>query len=536
MQQNVPSQNQLIQKVHFLINSNQLGQAWELCLKLIKQFPKFADAWMTKSFIADKVGRYDEALVAINKAIRLNPRQLGFKLHKVLLLERMGELKKSLKLAEELKENNQKDKRLFMTLASFFNRQQKYKSLELCYRKAVELDPENQETLLALANAVLFVGDIDEAYDIATKALKGNEFDCEVHFFRSSLKKLNQSNNNIEEIKALTETNIKVPLSKAKGFYALAKELEDCGNYEESFKARKRGAEVYRKQLNYDFREDINSLINLRKTYSSDLIDSVLQQQQEKCESKAPIFVVGLPRTGTTLLERVVSSHSNVFAAGELPHFIRYMSMGMERLRLDPSLSRSQMVAGSTKLDFNELGKQYLETCKAIGHNKKHFIDKFPQNAIYAGLIHLALPKAKILMLERHPLDVCYSVYKQLFTDIYQFSYDLEELAEYFYQHQLLVTHWQKVLPGVVKTVKYEDLVLDLEPTARSVIEFCELEWQDSCLEFYKNKQPTATASASQVRNKVYTSSVGMWKNYEKELQPLITKLESYGCLEGWEY
>ena len=157
-------------------------------------------------------------------------------------------------------------------------------------------------------------------------------------------------------------------------------------------------------------------------------------------------------------------------------------------------------------------------------------------NSVYAGLIHLALPKAKILMLERHPLDVCYSVYKQLFTDIYQFSYDLEELAEYYYQHQLLMSHWEKVLPGVVKTVKYEDLVNDLDVNARSVIEFCDLEWQDSCLEFHKNQQPTATASASQVRQKVYSSSIGMWKNYRKELQPLIKKLEDYGCLEGWEY
>jgi hypothetical protein len=139
-------------------------------------------------------------------------------------------------------------------------------------------------------------------------------------------------------------------------------------------------------------------------------------------------------------------------------------------------------------------------------------------------------------MLERHPLDVCYSVYKQLFTDIYQFSYDLEELAEYFYQHQQLMEHWKKVMPETVVTVKYEDLVEDFEATAKRVINSCDLSWEESCLEFHKNNQPTATASASQVRQKVYSSSIGMWKNYRRELQPLISKLEEYGCLDGWDY
>lgn len=536
MQQNLPSQTQLIQQVHSLINSNQLAQAWELCLHLIKTFPKFADAWMTKSFIADKVGRYGEALVSINKAIRLEPRQLGFKLHKVLLLERMGELKRALKLGRELTRNNINDKKFLMAIASFFNRHQKFDDVVVCYRKALVLEPDNQEILLYLANALLFLGDIDEANDLATKGLRGNEFDCDIHFFRSSLRMQSQSSNNIEELKVLTSKNIQDPVRKAKAFYALAKELEDCGNYEESFKAREKGAQVYRKFLKYDFRDDINSLIALRKTYTAKVILEISDNQKNKTESKEPIFVVGLPRTGTTLLERVISSHSDVYSAGELPHFIRLMSNGMEGLGLNQGLSPSQMVPSSTRLAFNEIGQQYLVACKATGQNKKHFVDKLPQNSIFAGLIHLALPEAKILMLERHPLDVCYSIYKQLFTDIYQFSYDLDELAEYFYQHQLLMSHWQKVLPGVVKTVRYEDLVRDLESTSRGVIEFCELDWQESCLEFHKNEQPTATASASQVRKKVYSSSVGMWKNYKKELQPLILKLEEYGCLDGWEY
>ncbi|MBD3653709.1 sulfotransferase [Kangiella sp.] len=325
-------------------------------------------------------------------------------------------------------------------------------------------------------------------------------------------------------------------MRKAKIYYALAKELEDCERFSESYKIRQLGAEVYRKSLNYNLNDELNFIRAIKQTYTAQTLKEKKERQATELESNKPIFVVGLPRTGTTLLERIVSSHSKVTSAGELTHFNRLMSAGMDQLGLVPQLSRSEMVSESTKLDFVQLGKQYLEATKALVGKKEHFIDKLPQNSLYIGLIHLALPKAKVLLLERHPLDVCYSVYKQLFTDAFHFSYDLEELADYYHEHQLLMAHWQKELPNVVKTVRYEALVNNLEDNAKAVIDFCGLDWEESCLEFHKNKQATTTASASQVRQKVYSSSIGMWKNYKNELQPLISKLEAYGCLEGWEY
>ncbi|MCW8857912.1 MAG: sulfotransferase [Kangiella sp.] len=536
MQANLPSQQKLLQQVHHLINSNQMEQAWKFCQQLVKQYPKFADAWMAKSFVALRLNDHEQAVVAINKAIRLAPNQAGFKFNKVMLLERIGQVAKALALGKDLVASNLKDKQLTLALITFFNKYQKYNLVEKCYRKLLTVEPENQELLFNLATVTLFLGDLDEADKLATEAIRGNDFDSDIHFFRSHLKKQSSSSNHIQELKQFAERAIKDPVRKAKTYYALAKELEDCEEYAESFKFRQAGAEIYRNKLNYDFNDEINFIRALRQTYDSSLIKDKLHSQSGKNESNKPIFVVGLPRTGTTLLERIVSSHSQVASAGELTHFSRLMSAGMEKLSLDPSLSRSQMVSASTQLDFSQLGQLYLEATRTLAGNKSRLIDKFPQNALYIGLIHLALPQAKILLLERHPLDVCYSVYKQLFTDAFHFSYDLEELAEYFYEHQLLMSHWQQVLPEVVKTVRYEDLVNNLEHSAKSVIDFCGLDWEDSCLEFHKNKQASTTASASQVRQKVYSSSIGMWKNYKKELQPLITKLESYGCLEGWEY
>lgn len=536
MQINSSSEQQLLQQIHYLINTNKINSAWNLCQELVDKYPKSPDAWMTNSFIAMRTGQLNIALTSIDKAIKLSPNRINFKLNKIMLLEQSGEIDSACRLGAQLLDRNVTEQAVLKSLAAFFNRAQRYELSEKCYRKLLVSEPNSQELLFNLANVNLFLGKIEEADSLATNALKGNELDCDIHFFRSHLKRQTSSSNHIKELEAFSQIPIKDPVRKAKVFYSLAKELEDCENFSESFRVRLAGAEVYRKNLNYDINEDLKFIRSTRQTYSADLFEQKATKNPINNTSDKPIFVVGLPRTGTTLLERIVSSHSRVSSAGELTHFNRLISAGMEKLKLDPKLSRSQMVSDSIKLDFAQLGQQYLEATKTLAGKKDHFIDKLPQNSLYIGLIHLALPNAKVLLLERHPLDVCYSVFKQLFTDAFHFSYDLEELADYYYEHQLLMEHWKSTLPGVVKTVRYEDLVHDLEQTAKSVIDYCGLEWEEECLEFHRNKQATTTASASQVRQKVYSSSIGMWKNYKQELKPLIDKLEAYGCLEGWDY
>ncbi len=536
MQQTIPKEQELLKKINYFINSNQTQEAWKQCLKLTKKKPKFGDGWLMQSMVATRMSNYKEALSAINKAIALQPKQLNLLLHKVMILEQGGYRKQSITLAQSLDVATFSDIRAIMTLAAFYQRHQLYPQVKQCYEKALKIDPGNQSLLFNLATINLFLGRIDDAESLSTKALQGSDLDFDIHFFRSNLKKQSSDNNHIKELETLNSKSSNDPVKKAKGLYALAKELEDCEEYDKSFTVRSKAAKTYRKSLRYNFREDINFLKTIRATYTRDTITDLLNTQKQVNSSAEPIFIAGLPRSGTTLLERIVGSHSDVYSCGELPHFSRLMSSGIEQLQLSPSLSRSQLVTESVKLNFSKLGQRYLEMSRPVEQQAKHFIDKFPQNSLHIGPIHLALPNAKFLLLERHPLDVCYSVYKQLFTEAFQFSYDFDELAEYYFEHQKLVKHWQSILSESVKTVKYEDLVSDLESTAVDVIRFCQLDWQEDCLNFHKNTQASTTASASQVRQKVYSSSIGMWKNYHKQLEPLIQKLESLGCLEGWEY
>jgi hypothetical protein len=244
-------------------------------------------------------------------------------------------------------------------------------------------------------------------------------------------------------------------------------------------------------------------------------------------DTKEPVFILGLPRTGSTLVERIISSHSAVYAAGELRHFSGAM---MEEIRkLGPVADRADLVRKSLQIDMLEVGRRYIEmTRPATGHTP-HFIDKLPLNCIYIGVIHLALPEAKIIHLRRTPLDACYAIYKFLFNQAYSWSYDLDEIAQYYIAYRQLMDHWRSVLPGRIIDVVYEDVVEDLEGEAERLIAELGLQWEPACLEFHDNEAAAMTGSAVQVRKKIYSSSVGRWRDYDEQLKPLAVALEKAG-------
>jgi hypothetical protein len=249
----------------------------------------------------------------------------------------------------------------------------------------------------------------------------------------------------------------------------------------------------------------------------------------EGCQTGEPIFIIGLPRTGTTLAERILASHSEVFAAGELNNFAMRMMQQVRKKTGTQNLSRQALVKKSAELDSKDLGQAYLDSTRPLTGHSPHFVDKMPLNFLYAGLIHMALPQARIIHMVRNPMDSCYAIYKRLFQDAYPWSYDLDEIAAYFLAYRRLMAHWDEAMPGVIYRLAYEDLVTDPENTARELLRFCSLPWQPQCLRFDENKAATTTASASQVRQPVYTSSVQRWRDYKQQLAPLAAKLRDGG-------
>jgi hypothetical protein len=195
----------------------------------------------------------------------------------------------------------------------------------------------------------------------------------------------------------------------------------------------------------------------------------------------------------------------------------------------DQRLSREQQVQQTASLDFERLGQVYLDSTRPLTGSSPHFVDKMPLNFLYAGLIHLSLPEAKIIHLTRHPMDTCYAIYKRLFQDAYPWSYDPGEVARYYLAYRQLMSHWKKVMPGVIYDLAYEKLVTETESQARNVIAHCNLPWQAQCLHFHEQTQTSTTASASQVRQPVYSTSVGLWRKYARQLAPLANTLRESG-------
>lgn len=277
--------------------------------------------------------------------------------------------------------------------------------------------------------------------------------------------------------------------------------------------------------MNYRVDTDLQIIAKIQETYRPELFDGRIVG----CDRDDPIFIIGMPRTGTTLVERILGSHSLVHAAGELNTFALELMRLVKEAPSPAPASRADFVARTAQLDFKALGEAYLSAARPVRGTTPHFIDKLPFNYLYAGLIHLALPRAKIINVQRHPMDTCFAVYKQWFKDAYPFSYNLDELGKYYLAYHQLMQHWNEVMPGVIHTLQYESLVADIDGETRRLLHYCELPWEEQCLRYYQNTQASTTASALQVRQPVYHTSVGKWRHYARQLESLRAQLERAG-------
>jgi tetratricopeptide (TPR) repeat protein len=512
-------------RVWELLGQNDIKQAIAHCEQLNRQYPDFASGWHTASQLALKLNNAPMALAAIERALSIDADSTAWLLQKGSCLARLGDMERVGSLVELLSKRRMKTAYQYSALAMLMTQLRSREQAVKYYEKAAAMKPDESKHYYNIACLQRTLGEIDSAESNFNKTLRHDPGDYEAYKIRSELRKQTPENNHVDELEQLLEGGIDDKRGKAHICYALAKELEDLGEAERSFQYLEAGADTRRSYMQYDIQRDLDTIASIREAFTAKLFDDTTGGN----DNSEAIFILGMPRTGTTLVERILSSHSDVFAAGELTNFAVQM-MGMVKARAgNQSVSRDELVKLSTELEFQKLGKAYIDSTRPFTGHTKRFIDKLPLNYLYVGLIHLALPKAKIINLARHPLDTCYAVYKQLFVDAYPFSYTQKELGLYYVAYHRLMEHWHAVLPGVVHTISYEDLVADIEPEARRLLELCELEWQPQCLKFYENKEASTTASTVQVRQPVYQSSVGKWQQYREQLGPLVKVLEDGG-------
>jgi len=397
-----------------------------------------------------------------------------------------------------------------------------YPAANRSYTRAIELLPAEARFWFNRAAVRRFLGELQAAETDYDRAISLAPDDAQAYLNRSELRAHTAGNNHIAELERVLASGAgpwhhEVPLR-----YALAKEYEDLAEYALSWRQLSAGATLRRQHLQYDLRVDLATVDWIRQAFPADLPTG------HGSASAEPIFILGLPRTGSTLVDRILGGHDQVYSAGELPDFGAAVVAAVQA-RAGSRVSRQELVGRSAELDFAALGQDYLRRTRPRTGHTPYFTDKLPLNYLYCGLIARALPNARIVHVTRGPMATCYGMYKVLFDRGYPFSYDLRELADYYIGYRKLMAHWSATLPGRIIEIAYENLVSNAAGEARRLFEAIDLPWQAQCLEFDKNPAPVATASAAQVRSPIYSTAVSRWRNYQRELAPLEARLRAGG-------
>lgn len=391
---------------------------------------------------------------------------------------------------------------------------------------AVETAPEVSDYRYNLAAALGFLGKVDEAEEVIEALLARVPGDARAHHLLAGLRKVSPQGNHVARLGQVLG-QARDPRDRLLLGYALAKEQDDLGEGGAAMAQLLATNGEYRARLPYDFATvDAANFDAIEAAWPHLAARSVTGASDE-----APIFVIGMPRTGTTLVDRILSSHPQVESAGELqamPLAVKRAAGTRSRTVLDP-----ETIASAASADLAAIGHDYL--ARARHHRRREgarFIDKFPGNFQYAGFIAQALPQARIVCLRRHPMDTVLSNFRNLFaisSRYYDYSYDLIDIARYYARFHRLMAFWQEALPGRILEVSYEALVADQEGESRRLLAHCGLEWDAACLDFHRNAAPVSTPSAAQVRRPIYRDALARWKRHEEALAPVAAFFAAEG-------
>jgi len=392
---------------------------------------------------------------------------------------------------------------------------------EVAFQKALEVDPDLVSAYNGLGTLKLEQGDKEQAETFVRKALEIDAERIETIFNLSLAKKYQRDDADFELLSRHEEALDSLPEKKQMQLhFALGKAYDDIRNYDRSFQHYLEGCRIKRSMIDYD---ELGTQRNFDQTTTLFTEEFLSRFANAGIDSHCPIFVLGMPRSGTTLTEQIIASHPEVYGAGEL----RDMSLIGNAVVGGSELNFPDNMAQATADTVRSVGEQYIAGLQARAPSANRITDKMPANFFFIGLIRMALPNAKIVHVNRNPVDTCVSNFARLFGRNQFQSYDLSELGRYYKNYQTLMAHWRRVLPeGVMYDLCYEDLVKDTESQARQLMAYLELEWTDAVLDYSKTERQVRTASLTQVRQPIYTSSVERWRHYQKHLSPLLDALE----------
>ena len=500
-----------------LLRKGEIAASERLCSDYLRQEPENTRLLRMLARIATDGGRYIEAETLLKRIINLSPNEYLPANELGRFLVEQGRFPEAIEMFEQailLDDGVPQNFRLLGDALAVIG-----KSAEALtsYQRALRLHPGDAHALAGQGHMLRIEGNRGDAVASYEKCTKLQPAFGDAWWNLSSLKGYQLSDEQIETIhEQIASERLSVDSEIAMRF-ALARASEARSDYDTAWREYSLGNALKREQINYDPVQTEATHDAIVEQFTSDLLGRATPQANSR---QTPIFILGVPRSGSTLLEQVLASHSMVEGAGELP-YVQMLSSSLGGQRQD-KLRYPDVVSELTGRQLESLGQAYLYHSRV--HRKRnlpYFTDKMPANFSHVGLIHMMLPNAKIIDARRHPMGTCVANFRQLYAQGKNQTYDLIECAEYYLEYSRMMDHWQEVLPGRVLRVQYEDVVADLEGQVRQILDFCELPWEDTCLEFHKNTRSVNTVSAEQVREPIYTDAVEFWKHYESQLEPV---------------
>ncbi|WP_405228286.1 tetratricopeptide repeat-containing sulfotransferase family protein [Lentisalinibacter sediminis] len=505
-----------------LHRSGKVEEAERLYRRVLKDNPESVTALRLLGVIAMQSGHPENAEELLSKAVRLAPDFTGAIIDLGRLHQDQHRLAEAIECFEKAVETDPRSSHAHFLLAAALAPAARTAAAAAAYRRAIELKPEHAGAWLGLGHTLKTLGRQPEAIEAYRECIRLKPANGESWWSLANLKTYPLGDEDIQAMEAALETPELNEQSEVNFLFALAKAWEDREDYDRAWHYYDKGNRRQRMRENYDpVQTEVNNDA-IAEVFSEEFL---AVNEGIGCEDPAPIFIVGLPRSGSTLIEQILASHSQVEGTAELPYLGR-VATSLNRNRAD-GVNYPQAVRELKGPNFEALGRRYL--AHASLHRVEglpRFIDKMPNNFPNVGFAQLILPRAKIIDARRHPMDSCLSCYRQLFARGQTFTYDLTEIGEYFLQYQRMMDHWHAVLPGRVLTVQYEELVSDFDNQVRRLLDFCELPWEDACLNFHETDRPVRTASSEQVRQPIYRGAVGFWRRYEQHLDELAEVLE----------
>ena len=509
-----------IQQVVNLYKSQKYLEAELLVRKLVGINPKISFLYNLLGLILVGQGKNDEAIKYYEKGISIRPNY-------AMIYNNLGTVykakrnyvkaenyyNKSIKLNNKLPEAQNNLGNLYIDL-------NKHTEAIISFKKSISINPNLYIAHYNLGILYKSIGKFDESKKYLKETIRLCPQFYNAHRAFSQINTYKANDNHINLMKKFYNKSNINNSDKMTLAFALGKAFDDIKNFGNAFKYYDKGNKLRRNSIKFSLKKENEEFLDIEKTFTKSFYNKYLKAGKE---DSSPIFILGMPRSGTTLVEQIISSHPKVYGGGELNLFNDFVKNYFYK---DGYFSIEYINKNNDK-NFRRIGQKYIDEIKRISGKSERVTDKLPINFKWIGLIKLILPKSKIVHCARNSKDTCISIYKNFFTSTdLNYAYNFEELVNFYKLYESLMEFWKKNLPGFITEIKYEDLIKNPKIEIPKLIKDCNLSWNENCLKFYNNKRAIKTASDTQVRNKIYTSSINSWKNYNQYFKKDFAKLE----------